>query len=212
MRDEEYLYRQDVQQRGNIARSARSKRTHNGKGGRVRLPSDNMTEKELKKMNGEVKSYPLNKPMTWVQYKAMPDDIKEVYIKALRDKFGVPDCKIGEMMGVGKVAMSKEIKRIGLGHGEKHGGRRTWDRDGFACWLNGVKVEAPVEEVEEEKEVPTAEPPKAEFFLVHNAVPTSGAMTFEGYTQDIVRTISNLFGTANIHLQITWDVLAEGEQ
>lgn len=212
MKDEEYLYKQDVRQKGSIARSARSRRTHNGGRGRMRLPSDNMTEKELQKMNGEVKSYRLNDPITWVQFKAMPDDIKVVYVKALREKFGVPDCKLAEMMGVTKGAVSHEIKRIGLGHGEKHGGRRAWDEKGFYAWLNGTKEEKQEEVVEEDVVEAISETPKVEFFPVLNAIPTTGMMTFEGYTQDIVRTISDLFGKANIHLQITWDVLAEGEK
>lgn len=216
MKDEEYLYKQEVRQKSNIARSARSKRTHNGRRGRVRLPSDNMTEKELKKMNGEVKSYPLNKPMTWAEFKLMPTDIQHTYIKLLQEKFRVNATHIAEMMGVTKGYMAKYFRENGLGEG-RHGARRNWDKEGFYAWLNGVKLEAPVEEepVAQEapiEEAPIPDTPKAEFSYARNAIPTSGAMTFEGYTQDIVRTISNLFGTANIHLQITWDVLAEGEQ
>ena len=60
MKDEEYLFHQTCREQKNIARSARNKRTHNGKGGRVKFPSDYMTKKELQKMNGEVKSYRLN--------------------------------------------------------------------------------------------------------------------------------------------------------
>ena len=81
-------------------------------------------------MSGECKSYRLNEPMSWKEFMSMPDDIKVTYIKLLRQKFDVPDCKIGEMLGVEKNKMSIEIKRIGLGHGVKHGGNRRWDKEG----------------------------------------------------------------------------------
>ena len=35
-------------------------------------------------MSGECKSYRLNSPMSWDEFKAMPDDIKITYIKLLR--------------------------------------------------------------------------------------------------------------------------------
>ena len=96
-------------------------------------------------MSGECKSYRLNSPMSWDEFKAMPDDIKATYINLLRNKFGVPDSIVAEMMGVHKVTMPNVIKRIGLGHGVKHGGRKTWNKEGFYAWLNGVeKVPAPV--------------------------------------------------------------------
>jgi hypothetical protein len=84
LRDEEYLFRQDVKEKSHTARSARYRKTHTGKRGVVKFPSDYMTEKEKKAMNGEVQTYKLNDPMTWEEFKAMPDDIKAVYIKALQ--------------------------------------------------------------------------------------------------------------------------------
>ena len=63
MKDETYAFISDVKEKGFTARSARHTRTHCGKGGRVRLPSDNLSKKELEKLNGECKSFRLNDPM-----------------------------------------------------------------------------------------------------------------------------------------------------
>lgn len=159
MNDETYAFISDVKEKNSTARSARHKRTHCGKGGRVRLPSDNLSKKELQKMNGEVKRYRLNSPMDWKEFKSMPDDLKITYINLLRKKFGVPDCWVGEMLGVDKSKMSTEIKRIGLGHGIKHGGNRSWDKEGFLGWWHGVdKLPTPV------PEEPTQEEKKTIFF------------------------------------------------
>ena len=218
MKDETYLFISDCRDKKNTARSARNKRTHNGKGGRVKFPSDYMTKKELKAMNGEVRSYRLNQPMSWSEFKAMPDDIKVTYIKLLREKYGVPDCRIGEMMGINKITMSKEIKRIGLGHGEKHGGNKTWDKEGWLAWCNGVPtgaaeevIEEPVAEpVEETEAEPVIAEKKERKFAICKAIPNTGNMVFEGKVEDVMNSVNALLGNAYVHISITWDVLDEG--
>lgn len=47
MKDETYLFHSDCRDKKNVARSARNKRTHNGKSGGVKFPSDYMTKKEV---------------------------------------------------------------------------------------------------------------------------------------------------------------------
>lgn len=174
MKDETYAFVSDVKGRASVARSARNRRTHNGKGGKVRLPSDNLSKKEIMKMNGECKSYKLNGPMSWKEFKSLPDDIKIVYIKLLRQKFNAPGKYIGEMMGIGAMTYSREINRLGISEGQNCRGRCTpWDKEGFYAWVGGVKqdpasvaeeetAEAPVIEetpvIEEEPAVISAEP------------------------------------------------------
>ena len=55
--DEQYVLREDTREKAITARSARHTRTHCGKGGAVKFPSDYLSKKELKAMNGETKSY-----------------------------------------------------------------------------------------------------------------------------------------------------------
>lgn len=153
MKDETYVFISDVKEKGSIGRSARHRKTHAGKGGRVRLPSDNLSKKELMKMSGECKSYRLNEPMTWKEFMSMPDDIKITYIKLLRNKFGCPDSKIGEMMGANKDKVSRQFIKLGLDKG-KTKKKEKWDKEGFWAWANGVdKLPTPVPE-----EIPIVEP------------------------------------------------------
>lgn len=107
-------------------------------------------------MNGEVKSYRLNSPMSWAEFKSMPDDLKVVYIQALRKKYKVPDVNIAGMLGIGRQAFIKEVNRLGVSKGKATGGRRKWDKDGFFAWVNGVDVPTPVTE-EEPAEAPVIE-------------------------------------------------------
>ena len=38
-------------------------------------------------MNGDVKSYNLNRPMTWEEFRSMPQDLQIMYIKKLRNEY-----------------------------------------------------------------------------------------------------------------------------
>ncbi len=222
MKDEEYVFRSDVREKASVSRSARYRRTHNGKRGRVKLPSDYMTEKEKKQMNGEVKSYRLNEPMSWKEFKALPDDIRVIYVKLLREKFHCFDSAIAEMMGVNKCSFSQEIKRLGLGHGTKHGGNRTWaEKDAFYAWVNGAPVPTTTEEADaaaneipaESGEVIVPYIPAPEALPVRQekrkAIPKSGTMTFDGGVEEVVDAILGLLGDACVHINISWEVMQE---
>ena len=161
MKDETYVYISDVKEKGAVGRSARARRTHTGKGGRVRLPSDSLSKKELQQMNGECKSYRLNDPMKWEDFKAMPDDIKVTYIKLLRQKFNPPVIQIAKMMGVTEACVRRELQKFGLTDGKRRSGRLKWDKEGFWAWVNGVdKLPEPVNE-EIHVEEPIQEEPES---------------------------------------------------
>lgn len=95
-------------------------------------------------MSGECKSYRLNDPMSWLEFKTMPEDIQIVYINALRKKFSVPDAKLGEMFGVSKDVISHMFIKLGLNNGKTRK-RSNWDKEGFYAWANGVdKLPTPI--------------------------------------------------------------------
>lgn len=153
MEDEKYLFVSDVAEKKRTARGIHNKRTHTGKGGKVKFLSDYMSKKEIKAMSGEVKSYRMNDPITWGEFKAMPDDIKALYIKALRQKFGAPDRALYEMLGTTRSNFSYVMNRIGCPAGRRHD--KVFDKDGFENWLHGGD-ERPVEAVEEAEPVESA--------------------------------------------------------
>jgi hypothetical protein len=237
VKDETYAFISDVKDKGITARSARHTRTHCGKGGRVRLPSDNLSKKELQKMNGEVKSYRLNDPMDWKEFKSMPDDLKITYINLLRKKFNVPFQHIGKMLGVAQNTISKEIIRLGLSDGKAPKGKpKKWDKDGFYAWWHGVdKLPTPVPEepTQEEKEaiffgeekgyveddLPFEEPdpiPADDFMkfkalpVPEYATPINGSMNFKCPANQALNTLAQLLGEANVSISVMWRVIEEG--
>lgn len=114
MKDEEYLFRLDSKEKAITARSAHNTRSHCGKGGRVKLPSDYMTKKELNAMNGECETYRLNEPMKWDEWKRLPNDLRIDYIKLIRQKFNAPDTEIAKMLGCHKVSLAREVAQLGI--------------------------------------------------------------------------------------------------
>ena len=132
MPDEQYVMISDSIEKKKIAHSSHNRKTHCGKGGRVKFPSDYLSKKELKAMNGDVKSYSLNKPMTWEEFRRMPQDLQIMYIKKLRNEFGVPDIVLSKAMGVCKSSFSKAMRDLNLSLGKSAGatGKK---------WLNSEK-------------------------------------------------------------------------
>lgn len=216
MNDEEWLFHNDTREKKNIAHSARNKRTHNGKRGGVKFPSDYMTQKEIKKMSGEAKTYRLNEPMSWKEFKGMPDDIKVMYVKLLREKYRVSDTKIAHMMGATQATAQREFLRLGvtLGKGVR---QKNFDSEGWTAWCNGLKgfaTETPVAAEEPIPEYPEITDEETVFVepeepVVCRAIPNTGNMVFKGKTEEILKTVAALLGGANVHISITWDVMCE---
>ena len=154
MSDEAYEFTRDSIDKKVTARSARSTRSHCGKRGAVKFPSDYLSAKELKAMNGEcIKYASLKKPMTWEEFKALPNDLKAMYIKSLREKFNVPDAELAKMFDIDKNVVYRHFKCYGLCKGAGSGAKvKTWNRDGWLLWLHGADPtavepsETPVEE------------------------------------------------------------------
>lgn len=222
MTDEKYTFIEDVREKKKTATGAYHKRTHCGKGGAIRFPSDFMTKKERDAMNGEVKSYKLNDPMSWAEFKVMPDDIKVAYITALRKKYNVSDTKLAEMFGKHQTMVSAEMRRLGVSCG-KRGAKTVWDKDGWYAWVNGVKMEAKeeagevpvIEENLEKCDEEVLEPVEkcdvaAESHsekceqAVERIIPCRGSMTMKGRADDALETVKRVLGDADMTITVYW--------
>ena len=158
--DEQYVMISDSIEKKKIARSSHNRKTHCGKGGRVKFPSDYLSKKELKAMNGDVKSYNLNRPMSWEEFRSMPKDLQIMYIKKLRNEFGVPDIVLGKAMGICKSSFSRAMSELNLSLGKSAGATsKQWfgseKSSKFFEYWNKFNNEKAVEEnsIEDEPEV-----------------------------------------------------------
>lgn len=155
MTDEEYIFRTDCADKKRTARGSFNRLPHAGRGGKVKMPSDYLTKKEREAMNGELITYQINKPMSWAQFKKMPDDIKREYINSIIHKYDPQQAAVAAMFGVTPRTLYVLCEELGIRF--KRGGRQRENRnDAFWAWVNGpVKVEATPKEPEEKAEYKT---------------------------------------------------------
>lgn len=78
--DEQRDFMNDSREKKRIAWGSRNKRSHCGKSGGIRFPSDSLTKKERAAMDGEVITYQLSEVLTDEEFNRLPDDIKKLYI------------------------------------------------------------------------------------------------------------------------------------
>lgn len=112
----------DNLQKKRLARNAQYKK--NGtKSRKCTLPHENLTKKELNAMNGEIKSYNLNRPMNWDTFKKMPEDLKSEYLRKLRARFSVNSTALSDMLGVAPGTCRGALRAAGitLSRGDKMG-------------------------------------------------------------------------------------------
>ena len=143
-------------------------------------------------MNGKVESYRMNDPMTWDEFKAMPQDLQRDYITLIRERFGVSDSAIARMFGVSQTWFANKVVKLGLCKG-KHCGVSNKDKDGFLKWVNGVK------EVREEA---PAEPVETKPIQV---VLNYGNLSYSGAADDILATVAALLGNRRVKLSVSWE-------
>lgn len=185
MSDEAWEYTQDSIEKKKTARSYHNMRTHCGKRGGMKTASDFMTKKELNAMNGEVILYPnLKQPMTWAEFKTLPDDIKKEYINWIRDTFGADDTSIADMLGVCRSIICKHFKCWGLSKGKAAGGSRKWDKEKFLAWSHGADPNAVNENPEDVVEDAVNEAPEAA------ESPVEDSETIDKDVQEIMQIIN----------------------
>lgn len=113
MTDEKYVFEQTLRERKRTARGAYAK-----KGGsrskRCSLPSDSLTAKKRKELNGKVETINLNKPITWGEWKRLSLSLKQQYIEALYVKHHARLGDIARMFGRGENNLSRDLADYGI--------------------------------------------------------------------------------------------------
>lgn len=211
--DEQWDMIEDSISKKRTAQSARHRRTHCGKSGSVKFPSDYMTKKELKQMNGECKSYRLNEPMTWEEFKQLPDDIKTMYIKGIREKYDVPDKYLAEAMGVASPTFCRWMKCLGCTLGVRMGLKGdAWKESeqgiAFYKWWRKRKMDENMPKIDDITV-------KADSMLVVSsdlpqyAIPKSGSLHFECSADDAISMIHSILQNYKVCLNVQWTLMKE---
>lgn len=198
MNDFEY----DVMQKKRIARGAHHMK-RGSKSRRCTLPSDYMTAAQLKARNGPLKTYNLNAPMCYEEFKQMPRDLQTAYINGLQKRFGVGVAKISAELFEGSKSMLLKYTRdkgIALsGEGKK---LNKEERKRWQCWLRGEKLEEISTEAAHLSEAPAETPTKATFEVATIAAEFVG--TFD--SKELLKRLASLpvpSGSVRIKVEVT---------
>lgn len=104
MTGEEYLLRRDIADKKATARSA-NKRVSGAKSKKCTLPSDYLTAAQKKRLNGEVKTVNLDRPIKWPEFKALAPETKTLYVNGLVNKYGISIGALAEMLGASRATV-----------------------------------------------------------------------------------------------------------
>ena len=131
MTDEEYVVHMTERERKRNGWGSFNKVRQGGSV--VRLPSDNLTRKELKELSSDVTTFNLNAPITFTEFKKMPDDIKREYVTKIRDRFHVRTPEIAAMMGTSHRTLQLYLRDIGIA--DTRGGAHAKDLTEWNAWV-----------------------------------------------------------------------------
>ena len=222
--DEQWVMIEDSINKKNIARGSRNRKTHCGKGGSVKFPSDYMSRKEINAMNGDVKSYNLNKPMDWKTFRSMPKDLQITYIKKLRISYDVPDSILAESLGVSKGYFSKYLIDLGIASGKDSGSKhKGWHKTEKATRFHSWWTQSQYKAVEDTIDIPEAAGSMetiAESFRalskvdapkiseVECPVPGEGILKFESVTaEEASKILKAILGETKVRLSLNWNIV-----
>lgn len=155
MTDEKYVFEQTSRERKRNARGSFAK-----KGGsrskRCSLPSDNLTAKERKELNGVVETINTMKMMSYDEWKKPSLSMKTAYIEALFTMHQARIADIAEMWGKPVSNLYKSMKAYGIDIGRLSRDSRAFKRKSpDKSWLDfvanntaleGLDSQEPVEE------------------------------------------------------------------
>lgn len=152
MTDAKFLFKKQEIESKRIARGS-----FNKKGGsrskRCTLPSDRLTEKERKKLNGPCITYNLNKPMKASEFKAMPTDMAKKYLAKLAEEHGARSMDVAEMLGYSKGGFSNILHELYKGDSPFKDIRRHEVSREWLEFIGAIKPEDATEIAEPEQEI-----------------------------------------------------------
>ena len=85
MNEATYAFVSTSKERKQLGYSARKRVS--GKSKFVTMPSDNLTPKERKELNGKLSTYTMDKPHTYYELLAFPKDVRKEYVQGIIEKY-----------------------------------------------------------------------------------------------------------------------------
>lgn len=126
----------DAMQKKRIAQGARHKV---GRRSGCTLPSDNLTAAEKRKLNGPVVTLKLDEPMSWKDFKALPEDKRRLYAEHIKELYNPSWKQWGQMFHTHPNTVRQHFIRYTISDARGWGASTTRaDRARWDAFCNGV--------------------------------------------------------------------------
>lgn len=108
MKDEKYVFFEDVKEKAITARSSKKRPRRSG----FRLPQ--YTAKEMREMSGPTYTINLKRRISYTEFKALPESLQKDYVQNIVDKYGVGPSALAELMGANAGAVGVYLSKRGF--------------------------------------------------------------------------------------------------
>lgn len=108
MKDEKYVFFEDVKEKAITARSSKKRPRRSG----CRLPQ--YTAKEMREMSGPTYTINLKRRISYTEFKALPESLQKDYAQNIVDKYGVGPSALAELMGANAGAVGVYLSKRGF--------------------------------------------------------------------------------------------------
>lgn len=158
------------------------------------LPSDNLTQQQIQKLNGEVKTVRLRPGIKWAELCALTDTMQREYLNTMIEH-GAHSVQLGEMFGVSSVAVGMRCKALGVPLNAKGAGKKVLEDDAlrWRAWVTKCAEED--KQKEEEKKV---DEKKSDNITITTAVTTpivgvtSGTISVIGTVEEVLAAVNRV--------------------
>ena len=218
----------DAMQKKNIARSAYARKT-GARPRKVTMPSDYLTTARKKELNGKMATYNLSKPMTFAEFKAMPQDLQREYISKLRNTYHASAMQIGKMLGCADETARRIIRDLNFDT-SLHLLMNPEQKQRWLAWQGIAPDSGSDEPIVDPEEQPNTEPenkaepiaptaPTAPTAPIAPTAPTCGAMQggklrLAGTAEEILdslRTVFAAMGANKMDAMISFNLYRKAE-
>lgn len=192
----------DVRDRKSLARAARYKK-NGSKSKKCMLPSDRLTDAQIRKRNGGLKVYQIGKPITWAEFTRYPVEMQKEYLEHFAQKHRCNAPMLARMMGISAATIRTYTCRVGLsGIIVRH---PTYEEQkAFYEWLESQKEPERVVEKVEENQAPAAQPVKVEKPVTARSTIMGGSCTLQGTANEILLELQQMLKNENVVMSVTW--------
>lgn len=108
MKDEKYVFFEDVKEKAITARSSKKRPRRSG----CHLPQ--YTAKEMREMSGPTYTINLKRRITYTEFKALPESLQKDYVQNIVDKYGVGPSALAELMSANAGAVGVYLSKRGF--------------------------------------------------------------------------------------------------